>query len=112
MPSCAIALCKNYNQKTKGTDVKYFRFPTNSDLAKQWIASCKREGKINLKNGKCFISIILIWLVRTVVIYIPVLKFSLYLFLKSLRDCRETESIILWPLFIDYDYNDSKTIYF
>lgn len=43
MPNCAVALCKNYNQKTKGTNIKYFRFLTNSDLAKQWIVSCKRN---------------------------------------------------------------------
>lgn len=52
MPGCAVATCKNFNRKTKGTDIKYFSFPKNEDMAKQWITACRREDKINLKNGK------------------------------------------------------------
>lgn len=52
MPDCAVAKCGNFTRKTKGTEIKYFRFPKNDDLAKQWEAACKRDDKINLKNGK------------------------------------------------------------
>lgn len=52
MPNCAAATCKNTNRTTKGTDIKYFRFPKNEDMSKQWIVACRREDKINLKNGK------------------------------------------------------------
>lgn len=40
MPGCAVATCKNTNKKTKGSNVKYFRFPQNGDLSKQWVNFC------------------------------------------------------------------------
>lgn len=53
MPGCAVAKCGNYTRKTKGTEIKYYKFPTNNeDLCKQWIIACRREDKINLKHGK------------------------------------------------------------
>lgn len=52
MPSCAVFKCTNTNRKTKGTDIKYYSFPSNKDLAKIWINACHREDSINLKNGK------------------------------------------------------------
>jgi len=52
MPGCAVATCKNFNRNTKGTGIKYYRFPKNDDLAIRWINACHRQGKINLKNGK------------------------------------------------------------
>nr|CAH7759843.1 unnamed protein product [Callosobruchus chinensis] len=51
MPGCAVANCKNYNRVTKGSGVKYFRFPKNEDLAKQWVIACRRKDEINLKNA-------------------------------------------------------------
>lgn len=52
MPGCEVAKCGNFNRKTKGTEIRYFKFPKNSELAKQWIVACKRDDEINLKNGK------------------------------------------------------------
>jgi hypothetical protein len=52
MLSCAVAGCGNYNRVTKRTDVRYFHFPKNEDLAKQWIVACRRDDKINLKHGR------------------------------------------------------------
>lgn len=52
MPGCAVSTCKNWNKKTQGTNIKYYSFPKNEDLAKQWINACRRNDKINLKNGK------------------------------------------------------------
>nr|CAH7766641.1 unnamed protein product [Callosobruchus chinensis] len=37
MPGCDMATCENTNRKTKGSDVKYFRFSQNEGLPKQWI---------------------------------------------------------------------------
>lgn len=51
MPSCAVFGCKNNNRSTKGKEVRYFQFPKQDDLAKQWIELCGRKDKINLKNG-------------------------------------------------------------
>lgn len=52
MSNCSVATCKNYSKITRGTDIKYFRFPSNKHLAKQWIAACGRKGPINLKNAR------------------------------------------------------------
>lgn len=52
MPNCAVANCKTCNQSTKGASIKYFTFPKKEDLANQWVIACRREDKINLKNGK------------------------------------------------------------
>lgn len=54
MPGCAVALCKNYNRLTKGTEIKYFRFPKDKELCKKWIIACRREDEINLKNGNIY----------------------------------------------------------
>jgi hypothetical protein len=51
MPNCAVFGCLNHNKKTKGTDIKYFRFPKQVDLANQWINACCRADKINLQNA-------------------------------------------------------------
>lgn len=52
MPGCAVATCKNTNKVTKGTNIRYFRFPKIESICKQWMVACRREDKINLKNGK------------------------------------------------------------
>nr|CAH7725047.1 unnamed protein product [Callosobruchus chinensis] len=52
MPGCAVATCRNTNRKTKGSDVRYFRFPQDEDLSKQWINVCRRNDTINLKNAR------------------------------------------------------------
>nr|CAI5828659.1 unnamed protein product [Callosobruchus analis] len=51
MPNCAVATCRNCNRNTKGKDITFFRLPKNEDMAKQWIAACKRLDEMNLKNG-------------------------------------------------------------
>lgn len=51
MPGCAVFGCNNYNRVTKGTNIKYFRFPKSKELSKQWISACRRKDNINLKNG-------------------------------------------------------------
>lgn len=56
MPACAVFTCKNSNHSTKGTDIKYFGFPKDDDVCKQWIVACGRKDKINLKYGKTFIA--------------------------------------------------------
>lgn len=52
MPGCAVTGCKNYSRVTKGTEIKYFRFPKEKELCRRWIIVCRRKDKINLKNGK------------------------------------------------------------
>ena len=54
MPGCDVATCKNTNKNTKGSEVKFFRFPRNEDLSKQWINLCRRNDKINLKMASKF----------------------------------------------------------
>lgn len=51
MPNCSVAVCKNYNRKTKGKDVIYHSFPKDPILRKKWIRACKRGDKINVKNA-------------------------------------------------------------
>lgn len=51
MTNCAVATCKNCTRLTKGSNIKYFRFPKNKELCKVWIISCKRKDKINVENG-------------------------------------------------------------
>lgn len=52
MPGCAIATCKHTNKITKGSEIRYFRFPKNYAMAKKWIFACRRQDTINLRNGK------------------------------------------------------------
>ncbi|KAK9738047.1 THAP domain [Popillia japonica] len=51
MLGCAVNACGNYNRATKGSNIRYYRFPKDKALAKQWIAACKRYDVINIKNG-------------------------------------------------------------
>lgn len=51
MPSCVISGCKNYNRKTKGTSVSYFRFPNHQHVLDLWVAACKSRKEINLRCG-------------------------------------------------------------
>lgn len=52
MPTCAVYGCKNTHKNVKGTEVKLYTFPSNSDLAKQWLNECKRKDKVNISNAK------------------------------------------------------------
>lgn len=52
MPNCAVYGCNNYSQKTKGTVIKYYKFPSNVDLQNKWVNACKRLDKINLTNAR------------------------------------------------------------
>ncbi|KAK9721053.1 THAP domain [Popillia japonica] len=51
MPGCAVNGCRNYNRATKGSNIRYYRFPKDEALTKQWIAACQREDVINTKNA-------------------------------------------------------------
>ncbi|KAL1493922.1 hypothetical protein ABEB36_009602 [Hypothenemus hampei] len=51
MPSCAIFGCNNYTRKTKGTDIKYFRFPRDTDMQQKWIRACERKDEFKIKNS-------------------------------------------------------------
>lgn len=52
MPNCAVYGCHNHTRKTKGSEVRYLRFPKNEELCKKWVIACKRKDKINVDNGK------------------------------------------------------------
>ncbi|XP_050315855.1 THAP domain-containing protein 1 B-like [Anthonomus grandis grandis] len=52
MSSCAVATCKNYSRVTKGTNIKYFRFPKDRNFPKQWANACHKEDEINFKNAR------------------------------------------------------------
>ncbi|XP_069704855.1 uncharacterized protein [Periplaneta americana] len=51
MPACAVFSCKNYNRKSKGSDLIYHSFPKDDSVCKQWIHACRRKDKINIKNA-------------------------------------------------------------
>ncbi|KAL1488843.1 hypothetical protein ABEB36_014638 [Hypothenemus hampei] len=57
MPSCAIFGCNNYTRKTKGTDIKYFRFPRDTDMQQKWIRACERKDEFKIKNSNYVCSI-------------------------------------------------------
>lgn len=50
MPSCVVKNCKNHSRKTVGSDIKYFSFPKEERLCKQWIDVCQSQN-LNLENG-------------------------------------------------------------
>ncbi|XP_067134736.1 THAP domain-containing protein 2-like [Centruroides vittatus] len=51
MPNCCVAVCENYNQKTKGSNVIYHSFPKHPTLRSKWIHACKQEDKVNVENA-------------------------------------------------------------
>lgn len=52
MPTvCAVYGCSNSKVKTAGTDVKYFRFPRNTQYRDAWLNLCRRADSINTKNA-------------------------------------------------------------
>lgn len=52
MPNCSVATCTSHNKMKGATDIKFYGFPKNKDLAIQWAQACKRSDKINMKYGK------------------------------------------------------------
>lgn len=51
---CAVCKCNSDNQSKKNPcdkTIKFYRFPKNSDLYKQWLNATKRKDKVNLKNA-------------------------------------------------------------
>lgn len=52
MPGCAVFGCGNYSRSTKGTAVKYYRFPKDEILRKRWIDACSRGDPLNMMHGK------------------------------------------------------------
>lgn len=51
MVNCAVSGCNNYYRNTKGTDIKYFRFPKDREISHKWLAACWRADKVNLRNA-------------------------------------------------------------
>ena len=52
MPSnCSVYGCSNTWIKTKGSDVKYFRFPKDKLLQDKWLTACRRADAVNVKNA-------------------------------------------------------------
>lgn len=52
MSTCAVFGCNNHFRSTKGTDLKYYTFPKNEDLARQWMQACRRKDKVNPKRAR------------------------------------------------------------
>ncbi|XP_049816425.1 THAP domain-containing protein 2-like [Schistocerca nitens] len=50
MPKCAVAVCENYNQKTKGSSISYHKFPKDPETCARWVQLC-RSDSINIKNA-------------------------------------------------------------
>ncbi|KAK4883815.1 hypothetical protein RN001_000086 [Aquatica leii] len=51
---CAVISCNSDNQSKKNPcnkNIKFFRFPKNSDLSKQWLHATKRKDKVNVENA-------------------------------------------------------------
>lgn len=58
MPCCSVKFCKNWNGNSKSKNIKFFTFPKDPDLAKEWIKRCDLVDKIhNLKDRMilCFL---------------------------------------------------------
>lgn len=51
MPGCSVQCCKNWNGKTKNQNIKYFKFPQDPDLSKEWSKACDNDKIHNLKDG-------------------------------------------------------------
>lgn len=51
MPNCAVFGCNKRNQNTKGTNVKFYKFPKVDDLARQWLNACRRSDRVNLMHA-------------------------------------------------------------
>lgn len=43
MPKCCVATCGNYSLKTKGSDVKYYCFPSDPIFKGKWIEATQCE---------------------------------------------------------------------
>ncbi|KAK5648080.1 hypothetical protein RI129_002972 [Pyrocoelia pectoralis] len=51
MPYCVVQGCRNYNVKTRGRNIHYFRFPKDPMLCNRWIDICEQE-RINLSTAR------------------------------------------------------------
>ena len=48
MPSvCAVFGCSNAKEKTKGSEIRYFRFPKEEHYRKIWLNLCRRADAVN-----------------------------------------------------------------
>lgn len=52
MPGCTVVGCNNYSSITKGSDVRYFKFPKEKDLAKQYGYTHAEHGTISCIHKK------------------------------------------------------------
>uniref|UniRef100_A0A6P7HHF7 THAP domain-containing protein 1-like n=1 Tax=Diabrotica virgifera virgifera TaxID=50390 RepID=A0A6P7HHF7_DIAVI len=51
---CAVCTCNSDNQSKKNPcdkSVKFYRFPKDSSLCKQWLHATKRRDKVNVKTA-------------------------------------------------------------
>ncbi|XP_045106097.1 uncharacterized protein LOC123501361 [Portunus trituberculatus] len=52
MPSsCSVLWCYSDKGKTAGTGIRYFRFPKNDEIRKQWVRACDKVDDFNFKNA-------------------------------------------------------------
>ncbi|XP_045132619.1 uncharacterized protein LOC123516916 [Portunus trituberculatus] len=49
--SCSVLWCYSDKRKTAGNGIRYFRFPKNDEIRKQWVRACDRVDDFNLKNA-------------------------------------------------------------
>lgn len=49
--NCSVYGCYNTGRKTRGTGIRYFRFPKENTLRQRWIHLCCRADKINANNA-------------------------------------------------------------
>lgn len=47
MSACSVSTAMT----RKRIEMKYYTFPKNVDLARQWVQVCRREDKVNIKNA-------------------------------------------------------------
>lgn len=47
--SCSVALCRNtsINAKSRGLTIRFFTFPRDCKLRREWIVKCRRQDSFN-----------------------------------------------------------------
>ncbi|XP_067014525.2 uncharacterized protein [Anabrus simplex] len=52
MVICAVAGCSNHDRHQKDLDIKFHRFPRNSEIQLKWINACKRANSFTVGNAR------------------------------------------------------------
>lgn len=52
MVCCAVAGCSNHVRHQKDLDIKFHRFPKNSEIKLKWINACKRADSFSVDNAR------------------------------------------------------------